>query len=74
MKKISPTRRELLAIAAAASAASIAEVAPAAAQADWAALTRLMAALADARSPWPDELSAVNAWYTPHLRRKTRRV
>jgi 2-keto-4-pentenoate hydratase/2-oxohepta-3-ene-1,7-dioic acid hydratase in catechol pathway len=33
MKKISPTRRELLAIAAAASAASIAEVAPAAAQA-----------------------------------------
>ncbi len=43
--------------------------APAAAQADWAALTRLMATLADDRPPWPDELAAVNAWSTPHLRR-----
>ncbi|WP_162520815.1 ATP-dependent helicase [Pseudaquabacterium pictum] len=42
---------------------------PPAARADWPALARLVQQLQAADSPWPAELDAVRAWYTPHLER-----
>ena len=42
---------------------------PASAALDWATLQLLMRGLADAASPWPGELAAVQNWYTPHLYR-----
>ena len=42
---------------------------PSAAAADWPALVKMMDALNDASSTWPDELRGVNRWYLPYLKR-----
>ena len=42
---------------------------PPAARADWPALAALVRQLQADGSPWPAELDAVRAWYTPHLER-----
>jgi DNA helicase-2/ATP-dependent DNA helicase PcrA len=42
---------------------------PPAARADWPALAALVRQLQADDSPWPAELDAVRAWYTPHLER-----
>jgi DNA helicase-2/ATP-dependent DNA helicase PcrA len=42
---------------------------PPAARADWPALLALVQQLQGGASPWPAELEAVRAWYTPQLQR-----
>ena len=42
---------------------------PPAARADWLALLALVQQLQGGASPWPAELEAVRAWYTPQLQR-----
>ena len=44
-------------------------VPPPSARAEWPALAALVAQLQGDASPWPGELDAVRAWYTPHLQR-----
>jgi DNA helicase-2/ATP-dependent DNA helicase PcrA len=42
---------------------------PPAARAEWPALAALVQQLQSGASPWPGELDALRAWYTPHLER-----
>ncbi len=42
---------------------------PPGARADWTALCALVSGLQGNASPWPVEIDAVRAWYTPHLQR-----